>query len=368
MRPMAPSPGRPRPAGPAYAACLAALASTGRDVRAPAAGSGDLLREIVARYADVRSLPDLPARLVAVRDLFFGGEVASVEPAPGGHRLWLSVCPLDGRALEPVDACELARAVLEALTGAEVEQEEWISRGDPRCTFVLRPRAQGATGGDRTGAETPPASRPVPLSADEVAVPLAPVTRLLTIRWHGRGGYGAKTAATLLAEAVIDAGGYGRAAPEFGPERRGAPVQAFTRLSPWPIRQRGPVDRPDVVVVLDPRLASSPAVWEGVTPAAWVLVNAPQRPVLPGVRADRVVALDASRLARAALGRDIPNVPMLAAVVALFTWFDPPVFLRWLRDRLAGEFPAETVEANVRAAQAAMDEVRHVRRPLDEVG
>ncbi|MDQ7828464.1 MAG: 2-oxoacid:acceptor oxidoreductase family protein [Armatimonadota bacterium] len=328
-------------------------------------GSEDLAREIATRYSHIRSLPDLSARLAAVRDLFFGGEAASVESAPDGHRLWLSVCPLDGRALEPLDACGLARAVLEALTGAEVEQEEWISRGDPRCTFVLRPRAPGADEEVRAGAGTSAAVRgPGLVSVDEAGVPMAPVTRPLTIRWHGRGGYGAKTAATLLAEAVIDAGGFGQAAPEFGPERRGAPVQAFTRLSPWPIGQRGPVERPDAIVILDPRLVRSPTVWEGVTPATWVIINAPEPPALPGVRADRVVALDASRLARAALGRDIPNVPMLAAVVALFTWFDPTAFLRWLRDRLAAEFPAETVEANLRAAQAAMDEVRHVRSAL----
>lgn len=211
------------------------------------------------------------------------------------------------------------------------------------------------------------ATRSQTVKAHDVAAPLAPVRKLLSIRWHGRGGYGAKTAAMLLAEAVIDAGGFGQAAPEFGPERRGAPVQAFTRLSPRPISQRGPIDRPDVIVVLDSRLLKSPTVWEGVGEDTWVLVNTSERPSLPGVRADRVVALDASRIARTALGREIPNVPMLAAVVALFTRLEPPVFLRWLRERLSTEFPPETVEANVRAAQAAMEEVRHVRSALDQV-
>jgi Pyruvate ferredoxin/flavodoxin oxidoreductase len=79
--------------------------------------------------------------------------------------------------------------------------------------------------------------------------------RPLSIRWHGRGGFGAKTAAALLAELIIDLGGYGQAAPEFGPERRGAPMQAYTRISPEPIRRRGPIETPDVLVVLDPRFA-----------------------------------------------------------------------------------------------------------------
>src|SRR5574340_1583284 len=82
--------------------------------------------------------------------------------------------------------------------------------------------------------------------------------RPLSVRWHGRGGFGAKTAAALLAELIIDLGGYGQAAPEFGPERRGAPMQAYTRISPEPIRRRGPIEAPDVLIVLDPGLLRPP--------------------------------------------------------------------------------------------------------------
>jgi pyruvate ferredoxin oxidoreductase gamma subunit len=77
------------------------------------------------------------------------------------------------------------------------------------------------------------------LASEHVGLPAN--LRPLSVRWHGRGGFGAKTAATLLAEMIIDAGGYGQAAPEFGPERRGAPVQAFTRIAPAPITLRGPI-------------------------------------------------------------------------------------------------------------------------------
>ncbi|MDR7402188.1 MAG: 2-oxoacid:acceptor oxidoreductase family protein [Armatimonadota bacterium] len=179
----------------------------------------------------------------------------------------------------------------------------------------------------------------------------------LDIRWHGRGGFGAKTAAALLAEWVIDMGGYGQAAPEFGPERRGAPVQAFTRIGPDPIRRRGPIERPDVLVVLDRGLLQAPATTAGVDARTWVLVNAPGAVEVPGAAAGRVVAVDASRIARQHLGRDIPNVPMLAAVVAVLLPALREPFVTWLPRRLAAEFREEVVAANLAAARQAMEEV-----------
>lgn len=181
--------------------------------------------------------------------------------------------------------------------------------------------------------------------------------RPLTIRWHGRGGFGAKTAAALLAELVIDRGGYGQAAPEFGPERRGAPVQAYTRLSPDPIRRRGPIDEPDVLVVLDPRLLATPPVTAGLRASTRILVNAPAAVQLPGVPSAQIVTVDASRIARRHAGRDIPNVPMLAAVVILCLPVPPEEFLPWLERRLAAEFRADIVAANIAAATQAIEEV-----------
>jgi len=191
--------------------------------------------------------------------------------------------------------------------------------------------------------------------------PTGPSIRPLAIRWHGRGGFGAKTAASLLAELVIDLGGYGQAAPEFGPERRGAPVQAYTRIGPQPIRRRGPIDEPDVLVVLDPRLLQTPSVTAGLRPDSWVLVNAPAPATVPGIPPGQVMTVDASRLARQHVGRDIPNVPMLAAVVTRFVPVSSAEFLAWLQRRLAEEFRAEIVAANLKAAEAAMEEVARER-------
>ncbi|MDR5683192.1 MAG: 2-oxoacid:acceptor oxidoreductase family protein [Armatimonadota bacterium] len=180
--------------------------------------------------------------------------------------------------------------------------------------------------------------------------------RTLGIRWHGRGGYGVKTAAMLLAEAVIDAGGWAQASPEFGPERRGAPVQAFTRIGPAPIARRGPIERPDLVVVFDARLLSVPAVLTGVGPQTSVVLNAPAAPDIPGVPRAQVVAANASAIARRTLGRDVPNIPLLAVVVTLFTPLERDSFLAWLRRRLGSEFRPDVVEANLRAARGAIEE------------
>lgn len=180
----------------------------------------------------------------------------------------------------------------------------------------------------------------------------------LEIRWHGRGGYGAKTGALLLAEAVIEFGGFAQASPEFGPERRGAPVQAYTRISPQPVRRRGPVEKPDLLVLLDPRLAKSPGVLEGVGPRTHVVVNAPGPVEVPGVAPDRVLYLDASGIARRTVGREIPNVPLLAAVAVAFVGLPPGPFLRWLEGRLGRELPEEVARRNVEAARLALEEVQ----------
>jgi pyruvate ferredoxin oxidoreductase gamma subunit len=86
---------------------------------------------------------------------------------------------------------------------------------------------------------------------------------MVEIRWHARGGQGAKTAAMFLAEAVLEKGKYGQGFPEYGPERRGAPMRGFTRISETPIRRHCMIENPGIVIILDPTLLDSPAA--GVT-------------------------------------------------------------------------------------------------------
>jgi pyruvate ferredoxin oxidoreductase gamma subunit len=103
---------------------------------------------------------------------------------------------------------------------------------------------------------------------------MAKENNLVEIRWHGRGGQGAVTSAELLAQAAISEGKYAQAFPSFGPERRGAPVQAFNRIDRQePVRIRADITEPDVVVVLDPGLLSIVNVTSGLKENGMVIIN-----------------------------------------------------------------------------------------------
>ena len=140
------------------------------------------------------------------------------------------------------------------------------------------------------------------------------------IRWHARAGQGAKTASQLLALALLESGKSVQAFPEYGPERRGAPVRAYTRVSDRPIRRHDSVVEPDVVVVLDASLAREPGVAEGVGPETLVLVNA-EAPV-DGLPDAHVVCVPATRLAEGS-GARFANLVMAGAVAAALG--EPPV-------------------------------------------
>ncbi len=142
---------------------------------------------------------------------------------------------------------------------------------------------------------------------------------LVEIRWHGRGGQGAVTSAEMLAQAAISEGKYAQAFPSFGPERRGAPVQAFNRVdSREPVRIRVDVTTPDVVVVLDPSLLSIVNVTAGLKKDGKVIVNTKKtiRQIKDEFKIDYPVAtLNATRIAKEVLGVNIVNTTMLGAVL-----------------------------------------------------
>jgi len=139
----------------------------------------------------------------------------------------------------------------------------------------------------------------------------------IEIRWHGRGGQGAVTAATVLAEAAVMDGLYAQAFPEFGAERRGAPVKAYNRIGKSPIRTRSPIRTPDVVVVLDTSL--SPTVYlPGLKDKGYLVVNTRLNPLefksKIGVKAS-VAAVNATKIALDVLGVPIVNMAMLGALL-----------------------------------------------------
>jgi pyruvate ferredoxin oxidoreductase gamma subunit len=143
---------------------------------------------------------------------------------------------------------------------------------------------------------------------------------LTEIRWHARAGQGAKTASQILALALLRSGRFVQAFPEYGPERRGAPLRAYTRSSDRPIRRHDAIEHPDAVVVLEPSLMDDAAVTDGLVEDGVVVLNAEQRPA--GMAAERVVCVPASRLA-SERGSGFVNVTMLGAVGAALG--EPPL-------------------------------------------
>jgi len=140
------------------------------------------------------------------------------------------------------------------------------------------------------------------------------------IRWHARAGQGAKTASQLYATAALRAGKSVQAFPEYGPERRGAPLRAYTRVDDRPIRRHDSVTRPDVVVVLEPSLLHEVDVTEGLEPGGLMLVNAERPPAR--LAGKRVVCVPASRMA-AHGGSKFANLIMVGALAAAVG--EPPI-------------------------------------------
>lgn len=142
---------------------------------------------------------------------------------------------------------------------------------------------------------------------------------MIEIRWHGRGGQGAKTAAMLLAEAAFDTGKFIQGFPEYGPERMGAPVTAYNRISNERILVHSNIYEPDYVVVVDETLMDTLDVTAGLKKEGALLINSPKSPAeireKCGGYEGRIYTIDADRIAMETLGKNFPNTSMLSAVV-----------------------------------------------------
>lgn len=177
----------------------------------------------------------------------------------------------------------------------------------------------------------------------------------IEIRWHGRGGQGAKTAALLLADVCFKTGAYVQGFPEYGPERMGAPITAFNRISPKEIRVHSNIYTPDLVVVVDETLLSSVDVTAGLKEDGAIIVNTARtadeiRPLLGGY-AGRVYTVDARRISIEALGKYFPNTPMLAASVAVSKVMDRDSFIKEMRSSYEHKFAKkpEVIDGNMKA-------------------
>ncbi|MDR1928841.1 MAG: 2-oxoacid:acceptor oxidoreductase family protein [Endomicrobium sp.] len=188
--------------------------------------------------------------------------------------------------------------------------------------------------------------------------------KLIEICWHGRGGQGAKTAAFLFADVVLSIGKYVQAFPEYGPERMGAPVQSFNRLSDYPITLHTSILNPDYIVVLDSSLIKS-IVLKGVQKLVKIIVNTSfgifETAKELNVDPKQVYVVDASRIALDMIGKNIPNMPMLGALVKVIKILDINNVLDSAKEKLVKKFrhKSEVIEGNLASIRCAFNEVKN---------
>lgn len=184
--------------------------------------------------------------------------------------------------------------------------------------------------------------------------------RTMEIRWHGRGGQGVVTANEILAGAALEEGKYMKAFPEFGPERMGAPIRAFARVSDEPVKIHSQVYFPDYVVVLDPTLIGNVNLMEGMRPEGALIANYPdgkdnlRRALVTDLD---VHAVNATKIAMETVGRPLANTAMLGALVKISNVVDLESIKKELRTKLGAKLPAKVVEKNVLSVERAYEEV-----------
>lgn len=188
------------------------------------------------------------------------------------------------------------------------------------------------------------------------------MNKTVEIRWHGRGGQGAKTAALLLADVAFKTGKYVQGFPEYGPERMGAPITAYNRISDQPITVHSNIYEPDYVVVVDDSLLESIDVTKGLKPAGAVIINSERskeelRELLHGYQGE-VYTVNAKQISLRALGKNYPNSPMLAAAVAVSNVMERNDFLKEMRASFQHKFAKkpEVIDGNMMALEQGFDE------------
>lgn len=192
------------------------------------------------------------------------------------------------------------------------------------------------------------------------------MSNLIEIRWHGRGGQGAKTASLLLADAAFNTGKYIQGFPEYGPERMGAPITAYNRISDEPITIHSNIYHPDYVVVVDDTLLETVDVVAGLKNTGAIIINTTKdaeylRKVLNGYKGE-IYKIDARKVSMETLGKYFPNTPMLAAVVKVSKVMSEQEFL----DDMIGSFKhkfakkPEVIEGNMKALEMALKEVEKI--------
>lgn len=188
------------------------------------------------------------------------------------------------------------------------------------------------------------------------------VRDMIQMRWHSRGGQGAKTAADFFTQVAISEGKYSQAFPEYGPERSGAPMRSYTRVSSEPIKLHSAVYTPDAVIIVDPTLIGAVDVFEGLSEDGIIVINTPLAPEEArkqyNIRGYKVYTIDATGIALAELRRNIPNMPMVGALVKATGLVKLDHVVEGLKKTFSGKFGKDVVEKNVRTINRAYQEVK----------
>lgn len=189
---------------------------------------------------------------------------------------------------------------------------------------------------------------------------------LIEIRWHGRGGQGAKTASLLLADAAFNTGKYIQGFPEYGPERMGAPITAYNRISDKPITIHSNIYEPDYVVVVDDTLLDTVPVTAGLKSTGAIVINTTKnaeeiKKLLKGYEG-KVYKIDARKISEEALGRHFPNTPMLAAIVKVSKVMSDEELLNDMKGSFKHKFAKkpEVIEGNMKALEMALNSVEEI--------
>mgnify|MGYP006361231887 FL=1 len=190
---------------------------------------------------------------------------------------------------------------------------------------------------------------------------------LIEIRWHGRGGQGAKTASLLLADAAFNTGKYIQGFPEYGPERMGAPITAYNRISNNPITIHSNIYEPDYVVVVDDTLLQAVDVTSGLKTNGAIIITTTKefdelKPYLNNYEGS-VYCIDARKISIDALGKYFPNTPMLAAIVKVSGIMSDEDFLKDMEGSFKHKFAKkpEVIDGNMKAITNALQEIKKVK-------
>lgn len=189
------------------------------------------------------------------------------------------------------------------------------------------------------------------------------MSKMVEIRWHGRGGQGAKTASLLLADVAFSSGMYVQGFPEYGPERMGAPITAYNRIGNEPIRVHSNIYEPNFVVVVDETLIKAIEVEKGLKEGGAIIVNSERsseelRAELRGYTG-RLYTCNARKISEECLGKYFPNTPMLGAVVKVSELIPEAEFIKNMEESFKHKFSTkpQVLEGNMCALKRSMDEV-----------